>query len=257
MGRGVPSDRRGRAYGRGIAKLVPGELPRHRSPAVLPPHLRRLVRSARTDHHATIDLLHHVPRQHVVQEERPRLLRPLQHHVTGGDDFGGKRRAGTAFEVAVGEAEVAGAKARPGTERVSTARSRACWSSSLTPSMISPSGFRGQTSAFWRYCWAFRPQTQAAKVWLPQPRRPSPTVSMARLWIGQRVAWTKRLTPSESRARAKCTPWTPWAKGGWTVQPPAVTVASSRPSGGRQTMTVGVRWPLGVPLACAEESWHH
>ena len=37
------------------------------------------------------------------------LLRQLQHHVARSNDFGGKRRIGAAFEVAIGEAQVAGA----------------------------------------------------------------------------------------------------------------------------------------------------
>ena len=74
-----------------------------------PADLGRVLSTASTDHHAPIKLARHILRQHIVQEEHPPLLRQLQHHVAGGDDFGGKGWVGAAFEVAVGEAEVAGA----------------------------------------------------------------------------------------------------------------------------------------------------
>ena len=48
------------------------QLPRHRPPAALPRHLRRILPPAHADHHATIRLLRHVLRQHIVQKAHTR-----------------------------------------------------------------------------------------------------------------------------------------------------------------------------------------
>ena len=60
----------------------------------------------RPNHHPPVNLRRHIPRQHIVQEEHPPLLRQLQHRVAGGDDFGRQRRVGPAFQVAVRQAQV-------------------------------------------------------------------------------------------------------------------------------------------------------
>ena len=162
-------------------------LPRHRPPAVLPPNLRRILPLPRVDHYSTVDLFRHTLRQHVVEEEHPPLLRQLQHHVAGGDDFGGKRRVGAAFEVAVGEAQVAGAvfgggEAGDGEGFGGSVEGLLVFE--LDAERDLAFGVEGPDVGLLEVLLGVQAPDPGGEVWLPQPRRPTPMTAVACSWIG-------------------------------------------------------------------------
>ena len=92
------------------------------------------------------------------------------------------------------------AKEMPGTAAMASASGRQCRSSILSPSISSPSGFRGHGSALRVYSVGSIPQIAAGALCPPPPRRPSGRPrSRPIVWKGKRAEDTNALTAAAVR----------------------------------------------------------